>query len=221
MGHKCFVSYKKEDLSYKKKLVDLFDSKDIIDKTLDRIIDSADGDYIMQTIRDDYLSDSTVTIFLIGAHSSENEGVDYWGRAKNYFIQRELQASLYNGKNNTRNGILGVVIPEMYSEIFKGSYTCTICNKSHGYVSVGDKTVIREFGKNYYCEPHSGCSWSEDERYCLLVKWEDFIDNPSEYIDQAFEKRNSEVSAKIRIRDLRQLQRIFCEYSNTYQFVVT
>lgn len=203
MGHKCFVSYKKEDLSYKKDLVDLFASTDIIDKALDRIIDSDDGDYIMQTIRDDYLSDSTVTIFLIGAHSSENEGDDYQGRPKNYFIQRELQASLYNGKGNTRNGILGVVIPEMYSVIFKGSYTCSTCNKTHSWVSVGDDVVIREFGKNYYCEPHSGCAWSEDERYCILVKWDDFLSDPSKYINQAFNKRDSEVSGKIRIRDLR------------------
>lgn len=37
MGHKCFVSYKKEDDDYKDELVKLFDEKDIIDKTLDRV----------------------------------------------------------------------------------------------------------------------------------------------------------------------------------------
>ena len=108
MGHKCFVSFKKEDIDYKNELVELFAKEDIIDKTLDREIQSEDGDYIMQVIREDYLKDSTVTICLIGTHSSENEGYDYWGRHKNYFIIRELQASLYNGKNNTRNGVLGV-----------------------------------------------------------------------------------------------------------------
>ena len=97
MGHKCFISYTKEDKTYKNYLVELFAGQDVIDKSLDRIIDSEDGDYIMETIRNDYLSDSTVTIFLIGQHSSENEGNDYWGQPRNYFIQRELQASLYNG----------------------------------------------------------------------------------------------------------------------------
>ena len=62
MGHKCFVSFKKEDNYYKKELVKLFKEEDIIDKTLDRVIDSQNGDYIMQVIRDDYLKDSTVTI---------------------------------------------------------------------------------------------------------------------------------------------------------------
>ena len=41
----------------------------------------------MSVIRRDYLKDSTVTIFLIGEHSSENEGYDYLG-PKNYFIQK-------------------------------------------------------------------------------------------------------------------------------------
>ena len=102
------------------------------------MIDSQNGDYIMQVIRDDYLKDSTVTICLIGTHSSENEGYDYLGRQKNYFIIRELQASLYNGKNNTRNGILGVVTPEMYDSIYKGTYSCSECGGNHNWVNMDD-----------------------------------------------------------------------------------
>lgn len=103
MAHKCFISFKKEDQWYRNKIDDLFSVSDIINKGLDRVIDSYDGDYIMKTIRQDYLKDSTVTVFLIGTHSSENEGFDYMGRRKNYFIERELQASLFNGEGNTRN----------------------------------------------------------------------------------------------------------------------
>lgn len=69
MGHKCFISYKKEDQVYRDYLVKLFDVSDVVDKSLDRIIESEDGDYIMQVIRQDYLADSTVTVFLIGNHS--------------------------------------------------------------------------------------------------------------------------------------------------------
>ena len=42
MGHKFFISYKKEDLPYKDELVALFEEADVIDKTLDRVIDSDD-----------------------------------------------------------------------------------------------------------------------------------------------------------------------------------
>lgn len=203
MGHKCFISYKKEDKVYKNKLVDLFSEEDIIDKSLDKVIESEDGNYIMKVIREQYLSDSTVTIFMIGSHSSENEGYDDKGRAHNYFIQRELQASLYNGKDNTRNGILGVVLPDMIDQIFKGKYTCNSCGNEHNYVKIDDSTVIREFSANYYIEPHDGCAWSENERYCVLVKWDDFISNPENYVNTAFDKRTSSVADKVKIRNLR------------------
>lgn len=125
MAHKCFISFKKEDQYYRNKLDSLFDDKDVINKSLDRVIDSENGNYIMQVIRDDYLKDSTVTIFLIGEHSSENEGVD-WNGDKNYFIKKELQSPLYNGVGNTRNGILGVVLPEMYDQIYRGQISMII-----------------------------------------------------------------------------------------------
>lgn len=203
MAHKCFISFKKEDQWYRNKIDDLFSASDIINKGLDRVIDSYDGDYIMQTICQDYLKDSTVTVFLIGIHSSENEGYDYMGRRKNYFIERELQASLYNGRGNTRNGILGVVLPEMYDRIYKGTLPCLVCGKTHSTVDIDDSTVIREFSKNYYIEPHSGCSWTEDERYCVLVKWDDFVVNPELYVDMAFDKRSREIINKVKIRNLR------------------
>lgn len=200
MGHKCFISYKNEDNNYKEKLVKLFEKEDIIDKTLDRVIDSNDADYIMQTIREDYLKDSTVTICLIGTHSSENEGTDDDGQLINYYIIRELQASLFNGKGNTRNGVLGVVTPEMYAAIYKGSHTCPKCGKTHYYVDANDDTVIREFSMNYYIEPHDGCGWSEDQRYCMLVKWDDFIKDPVYYVDKAYDKRSAPIADKVTVR---------------------
>lgn len=200
MGHKCFISFKKEDNDYKNQLVELFAREDIIDKTLDRVIDSENGDYIMQVLRNDYLQDSTVTLCLIGAHSSENEGFDWLGRHKNYFIIRELQASLYNGTGNTRNGVLGVVLPEMYDQVYRGSYTCITCGGNHYYVNVNDNTTIREFSQNYYIKPHDGCAWSEEERYCILVKWDDFIKDPEKYVNQAFDKRSQAIAQKVKVR---------------------
>ena len=199
MAHKCFISYKKEDKYYREEIDKLFDDRDVINKGLDTVINSEDGDYIMKKIRDDYLKDSTVTLFLIGQHSSENEGVDYLGQDKNYFIKKELQSSLYNRQGNTRNGILGVAIPSMYNSIYKGEYTCQSCGKIHNHVAINDNTVIKEFSENYYLKPHSGCAWSEDERYCVLVKWDDFIINPEKYINKAYEKRDSDVSDKVHV----------------------
>lgn len=200
--HKCFISYKKEDAAYKDYLVNTFGGENFVNKTLDRTIDSLDGDYVMKVIRQDYLCDSTVTLFLIGSHSSENEGSDWMGD-RNYFIKREIAASLFNGSGNTRNGVLGIVLPNMYRSIYHGESKCATCRNTHNLVNINDSTAIREFSYNYYIKPHEGCSWSEEERYCVLVKWDDFIENPEKYINQAYDKRTSPVASKIRIRNLR------------------
>lgn len=194
MAHKCFISFKAEDISYKKEIQDELDI-DMIDKSLNEAINSDDEDYIMRKIREDYLFDSTVTIHLIGSYSAENSLYE-----DQTYIKRELQASLYNSNNNTKNGILGVVLPSMYEKIYKGEYTCNSCGGSHNYVSVSDETVVKEFSYNYYIPKESGCCWTEEDRYCVLVKWDDFKGNPNTYIDKAFDKRSSAISSKTKVR---------------------
>lgn len=196
MGHKCYISFKTEDIYYKSEIQKMKEAGklDYIDKSLNDPIDSENPDYIMRKIREDYLSDSTVTLFLIGTHSKETLG---WEEQQ--YIKRELQASLFNGENNSRSGILGVVLPDMYDSIFKGSYTCSTCGNSHNWVSINDNTVIKEFSVNYYVEPHTGCSWTEDLRYCVLVKWDDFVSDPETYINKAYDKRNSDIASKVKV----------------------
>ena len=193
MAHKCFISFKTEDLSYKKQLQEL--NIDMIDKSLNEAIDSDNEEYILKRIREDYLSDSTVTIHLIGTHSSESCEEDQ------RFIKRELQASLYNGENNSRSGILGIVLPEMQSKIYKGSAYCAECRANTNYVDIDEDTVVWEFYKNYYLVPSKKCSvhFLEEGRYCILTKWEEFCDNPRKYIEQAFAKREQPIAEKVTI----------------------
>lgn len=194
MGHKCFISFKKEDEGYKKEIQrwNKNNKVDMIDKSLDTPIDSEDEDYIMRKIREDYLSDSTVTIFIIGLHSNENLG---WNEQR--YIKRELQASLYNGEGNTRSGILGVVLPEMYDVIYKGTYKCNECHSNHNWVAIDDTTVIKEFSRNYYLNNHGKCAYSEEDRYCILVKWDNFMKDPNKYIGLAFEKRRQDIANEV------------------------
>lgn len=194
MRHKCFISFKKEDERYKKEIQRWCDASkvDMIDKSLNNAIDSENPDYVMRKIREDYLSDSTVTIFLIGTHSAE-----VLGREEQQYIKRELQASLYNGEGNSRNAILGVVLPEMYSAIYKGTYLCSTCRKNHNWVAINDDTVIKEFSRNYYLNSHGNCAYSDDDRYCVLVKWDDFRINPNKYIEQAFDKREQDIANEV------------------------
>ena len=82
----------------------------------------------------------------------------------------------------------------------KDKEQCSVCGKNHNIVCINDNTTIKEFSYNYYIPKESGCSWSEDERYCVLVKWEDFKNDPETYIDNAFNKRKSEISKKTKVR---------------------
>ncbi|XRJ96218.1 TIR domain-containing protein [Latilactobacillus sakei] len=187
MKHKCFISFKTEDQQYKDALQNQYDL-DIIDKSLNNPINSDNEDYIMQVLRRDYLQDSTVTLVLIGTHSAENNFFEN----QNY-IKRELQASLYDKPN----GILGIVLPEMYDKVYTGSHICSTCGNSHNYVKINNDTTIREFNYNYYL-PTDKCAWAEEDRYCVLVKWDDFISHSSYYIQKAFDKREDPIRKKIK-----------------------
>lgn len=193
MGRKVYISFKTEDIAYKTAIQNM-ENLDYVDKSLDDSINSDDEDYIMRRIRADYLYDSTVTIFLIGEYSSEDLG-DYEQR----FIKRELQASLYSSEAHAKNGILGVVLPQIADRLFGGTYSCSQCDGTHNLVSVNDGTVVSEFRYNYYI-PNGNCSHTEEERYCVLVRWEDFEENPGDYIERAFAKRTAPIASKTRVR---------------------
>lgn len=191
MKHKCYISFKYEDLWYKNYIQEQL-GVDMIDKSLNEEIDSRDEDYIMRKIREDYISDSTVTIFLIGSRSSESLG---WNEQK--YIKRELQASLYNGAWNTRNGILGVVLPEMYNRVYLGQRECS-CHQSIYAIDV-HSNAVKEFSYNYFI-PNDKCHYIEDDRYCVLVKWEDFEADPERYIEKAFQKRTAPIAERVKVR---------------------
>lgn len=192
MEHKCFISFKTEDVAYKEHIQTELDVG-MIDKSLNDAIDSDDEDYILRMIREDYLSDSTVTIHLIGSHSAES-----LGKEEQQFIKRELQASLYNGTDNSRSGILGVVLPSVEADIYKGTYHCSTCGNNHTHVAVNDSTTVSEFSYNYYI-PNNKCCHAEEDRYCVLVKWNDFCATPNDYIDAAFNKRSDPVADKVKV----------------------
>lgn len=193
MGRKCFISCKTEDFDYKKIIIDELNI-DMIDKSIHDAVNSEDEDYIMRKIREEYLSDSTVTIHLIGLYSSDNIG---WEEQK--YIKRELQASLYHGINNTMSGILGIVLPSMYDKIYVGQSTCSTCNKVHTQIRLDESTTISEFSYNFYI-PNNKCSYPNEDRYCILVKWDNFIEDPEKYIEEAYTKRNQPIANKVKVK---------------------
>jgi len=72
------------------------DDYDVIyDNSLDRRIDSDNVEYVIQRIRDDYISGTSCTIVLVGAQT--------WGRK---YVDWEIKATL-----DKEHGLLGVQLP--------------------------------------------------------------------------------------------------------------
>ncbi|WP_394702970.1 TIR domain-containing protein [uncultured Cohaesibacter sp.] len=109
---KCFISYHHADQEAVNQFVrdfdhdsDCFIARGLGEEMTDDIIDSMNTDYVMSQIRKRFLSNSTVTIVLLGRCT--------WSRR---YVDWEIQSSLRQGKGTTPNGLLGVKLPSYPSK---------------------------------------------------------------------------------------------------------
>lgn len=102
-SHKVFISYYHEDdQEYKNRLVQALDSK-FVDKSVsqgDIHDERLPLDEIRRIIRDEHISDATVTVVLIGCCTWQRKHVDW-----------EISASIIDRRNNERCGLLGILLP--------------------------------------------------------------------------------------------------------------
>jgi hypothetical protein len=102
--HKCFVSFHHVDDTEVTEFLEAFEEV-FIPRVLgvsdeDDFIDSTDTGYVMEQIREKYLTDSTVTIVLIGGCT--------WARR---YVDWEVFSTLRNDKNNRRSGLVAITLP--------------------------------------------------------------------------------------------------------------
>ena len=99
--HRCFVSYHEVNSIAVKAFIDqfsdVFTAKTVGVTDADDFINSEDADYVMRRIREKYLSDTTVTIVLIGECTKARKYVDW-----------EIASSLRDDPVNGRSGLLGI-----------------------------------------------------------------------------------------------------------------
>lgn len=112
--HKCFISYHEDDDDEVKDFIDSFGDT-FIARVIgvsadDLFIDSDDPEYIKRRIRELYLTDSTVTIVLIGKCT--------WARR---FVDWEIASSLRNDPKNRRSGLLGITLPSVADDTARTS----------------------------------------------------------------------------------------------------
>ena len=121
--HKVFISYHHgNDQYYKEEFLRLNRIHDIFqDVSVDTgdIDENLSDERIRQIIRDDYLSDSTVTIVLCGTETARRKHVDW-----------EIYSSMFDGQVNKRSGILVINLP---------SINCNHWTAAHG---ADEKSVV-------------------------------------------------------------------------------
>ena len=114
--HKVFVSYHhKNDQGYRNRFEKLFceifnimDSRSVNDSD---VISHWNDEAISQKIRNKYLSDSTVTVVLIGNETWKRKHVDW-----------EIAASVRDTNNSPRSGLLGIYLPTFKHRNNYGQY---------------------------------------------------------------------------------------------------
>ena len=124
--HKCFISYHQDDEAAAIKFIDDFNEV-FIAKILgvsdpDDFIDSSDRDYIMRRIRELYLTDSTVTIVLLGKCT--------WARK---YVDWEVASTLRNDLKNKRSGLLGISLRKSVTVPKRLNDNLPNANGSDGY----------------------------------------------------------------------------------------
>lgn len=110
--HKCFVSFHHADEDEVQSFIETFEDA-FIPRVLgvsdeDEFIKSTDTDYVMEQIREKYLTDSTVTIVLVGKCT--------WARR---YVDWEVYSSLRNDSKNRRSGLMAITLPSAANYVSK------------------------------------------------------------------------------------------------------
>lgn len=152
--HKVFVSYHHaNDQSYKNIFNLRFgNAADVIVKgsvELGDIDASSNTEYVRQRIRNEYLSDSSVTVVLVGVETWQRKHVDW-----------EIYASLRDTTASPRSGLLGILLPSYAAVKGVGKYSADTLpprladNLSSGYAKLynwsEDAATVQEWIHDAY-----------------------------------------------------------------------
>lgn len=146
--HKVFVSYHHaNDQAYRDRFESLFTCfYDIMVPRSVRIgnIDSSlNADTVRQLIRNEFLSDSTVTVVLVGKDTWRRRHVDW-----------EIAASVRDSRDFPRSGLLGIILPTYPRPKPKAYLPQTIPPRLHDNVACGYAS-LHDWSEN----PHEVQQW--------------------------------------------------------------
>jgi hypothetical protein len=223
MGRKIFVSYKYGDTQvqdlniydnsffgvqkiqtkarhYVDELCKILENDDHIFKGEDDGTSLADfsDEYIASSLRDK-IYDSSITVVLV------SKGMKNWSSEKNQWIPWEISYSLKeytrNGRTSLSNGIIAVVLPDIfgsYDYYITNDNVCNCRNLNTNFLF----QILRENMFNIKNPNIEKCSngstvYYGDSCYIQSVKWLDFKNNLNFYLNKAIELRDNKDSYNI------------------------
>lgn len=194
MKRKVFISFRFNDGNLiREEIINKLVSNDIIiDKSED--IDRSDmSDDTIQYYLYEKLRDTSITIVLL-TPLAVNYSRDFKNNVDDWLYD-ELRYSLLDRKGNTNNGVIAIYTDEAKKYLF--NVTNHKCNNCDGYTIKSFKNfdnlvrpnimnVKNKFKKNQCSEVYNLI----DDGYIIFVHINDFISNPSHYINKAIEHRD-------------------------------
>jgi len=182
--HKVFVSYHHaNDQWYKDRLVEWAKANDIfIDKSVELgdISDDLSDEEIRTEIRDNYLSDSTVTILLVGTETKNRKHIDW-----------ELYSSMFDGKVNHKSGILVILLP---------SVNCNCVHAAHenektevfDHIHQWETWTNEEYDEKFACVPPRILDQIKAGAKVSIINWKDLtVGKLRTLLDNAYNDRDS------------------------------
>lgn len=213
MGRKIFVSYKYGDTqvkSIKEGFLEETRVRDYVD-LIQEIISKEDvykgesddedlSDFKDGTIESkikEKIFDSSVTVVVISKGMKEvfvSES-DQWIP---WEVAYSLREQSRKGRTSRPNGALMLVLPDENGsyEYYIKENTCAKCNcriLMTGFLFgiLRDNTFNQKYKVESDCNQHEGNPvYVGDSSYISSVKWDDFLENPTKYIDKAAEIRD-------------------------------
>ena len=198
--HNVFISYHhRDDQDYKNELINFGRSFGVF---IDRSVDTGDisehlsDQTIRETIRDDYLRGSTVTILLVGLETKRRKHIDW-----------EIYSSMFDGVRNKKSGILVVNLPSTKCTYFTAAHgeeeKCLIYPEQSSWTSISTRI---EYEKRYPHLPDRIIDNLLAPNACIsVVPWERLsIDRLKFLVDVTFNRRGDceyDLSKPMRRRD--------------------
>ena len=169
--HRCFVSYHEVNSTavnnFVEEFADVFTAMTVGVTDEDDFINSVDTEYVMRRIREKYLSNTTVTIVLIGECTKARKYVDW-----------EIASTLRNDPVNGRSGLLGINMksvgsrglapPRLYANIDSkdnaGSYA--LCQPYPSTAQILRNAIQTAFDRRHTHTPNNTQALFKNNRPC-------------------------------------------------------